>query len=74
MRIHVLGIGGTFMGSLALLARQAGHEVSGCDANVYPPMSELLVVPEVVVSLVVAPEVVVPEATTVDESVSWVKT
>jgi UDP-N-acetylmuramate: L-alanyl-gamma-D-glutamyl-meso-diaminopimelate ligase len=42
MRIHVLGIGGTFMGSLALLARQAGHEVSGCDANVYPPMSELL--------------------------------
>ena len=42
MRIHVLGICGTFMGGLALLAREAGHEVSGSDANVYPPMSDQL--------------------------------
>ncbi len=39
MKIHILGICGTFMGGVALLARKAGHEVSGCDANVYPPMS-----------------------------------
>ncbi len=39
MRIHVLGICGTFMGSLAILARQLGLEVSGSDENVYPPMS-----------------------------------
>ncbi len=42
MRIHVLGICGTFMGGLALLAREAGHVVSGSDANVYPPMSDQL--------------------------------
>lgn len=42
MKLHILGICGTFMGSLALLAREAGWEVSGCDANVYPPMSDLL--------------------------------
>jgi UDP-N-acetylmuramate: L-alanyl-gamma-D-glutamyl-meso-diaminopimelate ligase len=42
MHIHILGICGTFMGSLALLAKQAGHQVSGCDANVYPPMSSQL--------------------------------
>ena len=42
MHIHILGIGGTFMGGLAALARQAGHRVTGCDANVYPPMSEQL--------------------------------
>ena len=39
MHIHILGICGTFMGGMALLARSAGHQVSGCDANVYPPMS-----------------------------------
>lgn len=39
MHIHILGICGTFMGGVALLARAAGHTVSGCDANVYPPMS-----------------------------------
>ena len=39
MRIHILGICGTFMGGLAMLARQLGHEVTGSDANVYPPMS-----------------------------------
>ena len=42
MHIHILGICGTFMGSLAVLARQLGHTVSGSDANVYPPMSTQL--------------------------------
>lgn len=42
MRIHILGICGTFMGGIALLARSLGHEVSGSDANVYPPMSTQL--------------------------------
>ena len=42
MRLHIIGICGTFMGSLALLAREFGHEVSGSDANVYPPMSTQL--------------------------------
>lgn len=42
MHIHILGICGTFMGSLARLARDAGHHVTGSDANVYPPMSTQL--------------------------------
>jgi UDP-N-acetylmuramate: L-alanyl-gamma-D-glutamyl-meso-diaminopimelate ligase len=42
MHIHILGICGTFMGGLATIARQAGHRVTGCDANVYPPMSTQL--------------------------------
>ncbi|MFC7367205.1 MULTISPECIES: UDP-N-acetylmuramate:L-alanyl-gamma-D-glutamyl-meso-diaminopimelate ligase [Vreelandella] len=42
MRLHIIGICGTFMGSLALLARELGHQVSGSDANVYPPMSTQL--------------------------------
>ena len=42
MHIHILGICGTFMGGVALLARAAGHVVTGCDANVYPPMSTQL--------------------------------
>ncbi|GGO82170.1 UDP-N-acetylmuramate--L-alanyl-gamma-D-glutamyl-meso-2,6-diaminoheptandioate ligase [Marinobacterium nitratireducens] len=42
MHIHILGICGTFMGSLAILAKQLGHRVTGCDANVYPPMSTQL--------------------------------
>jgi UDP-N-acetylmuramate: L-alanyl-gamma-D-glutamyl-meso-diaminopimelate ligase len=40
--IHILGICGTFMGGIAVLARQAGFRVTGCDANVYPPMSTQL--------------------------------
>ena len=40
--IHILGICGTFMGGLALIARQMGYEISGSDANVYPPMSTQL--------------------------------
>lgn len=42
MKIHILGICGTFMGGIALLARELGHQVSGSDANVYPPMSTQL--------------------------------
>ena len=42
MHLHILGICGTFMGGVAAIARSAGHTVSGCDANVYPPMSTQL--------------------------------
>ena len=42
MHIHILGICGTFMGSLAQLAKASGHQVSGSDTNVYPPMSAQL--------------------------------
>jgi UDP-N-acetylmuramate: L-alanyl-gamma-D-glutamyl-meso-diaminopimelate ligase len=42
MHIHILGICGTFMGGLAALARESGHRVTGCDAGVYPPMSDQL--------------------------------
>lgn len=42
MHIHILGICGTFMGGIAALAREAGYKVTGCDANVYPPMSDQL--------------------------------
>ena len=41
-RVHILGICGTFMGGVALLARELGYQVSGSDANVYPPMSTML--------------------------------
>ena len=40
--IHILGICGTFMGGIAVLAKQAGYQVTGCDAGVYPPMSTQL--------------------------------
>ena len=42
MHLHILGICGTFMGGIAAIARRAGHAVTGCDANVYPPMSTQL--------------------------------
>ena len=42
MHLHILGICGTFMGGLAILARELGHTVTGSDANVYPPMSTQL--------------------------------
>ncbi len=42
MRLHILGIGGTFMAGVALLARALGHEVSGSDGPIYPPMSDQL--------------------------------
>jgi UDP-N-acetylmuramate: L-alanyl-gamma-D-glutamyl-meso-diaminopimelate ligase len=41
-RVHILGICGTFMGGLALLAREYGFQVTGCDENIYPPMSDHL--------------------------------
>ena len=43
MHIHILGVCGTFMGGLAQLAQALGHRVTGCDTNVYPPMSTQLV-------------------------------
>ena len=42
MKLHILGIAGTFMGGIAALARELGHEVEGSDANIYPPMSDQL--------------------------------
>ena len=42
MHIHILGICGTFMGGIAVIAKQAGHRVTGCDGDVYPPMSPQL--------------------------------
>jgi UDP-N-acetylmuramate: L-alanyl-gamma-D-glutamyl-meso-diaminopimelate ligase len=42
MRLHILGICGTFMGGLAKIAAERGHTVTGCDAEVYPPMSDQL--------------------------------
>ncbi|MFL2707070.1 MAG: Mur ligase domain-containing protein, partial [Gammaproteobacteria bacterium] len=41
-RVHILGICGTFMGGLALLGKEQGMEISGCDENIYPPMSDHL--------------------------------
>ena len=41
-KIHILGICGTFMGGLAILGKEAGLEISGCDLNIYPPMSDHL--------------------------------
>ncbi|MEW6998184.1 UDP-N-acetylmuramate:L-alanyl-gamma-D-glutamyl-meso-diaminopimelate ligase [Colwelliaceae bacterium BS250] len=40
--VHILGICGTFMGGIAAIAKELGFRVSGCDANVYPPMSTQL--------------------------------
>jgi len=51
MHIHMLGICGTFMGSLARIAQAAGHRVTGVDANVYPPMSDLLTAAGIEVTL-----------------------
>ena len=42
LHLHILGICGTFMGGIAAIAKAAGHRVTGCDANVYPPMSDQL--------------------------------
>ncbi|AWN74115.1 UDP-N-acetylmuramate:L-alanyl-gamma-D-glutamyl-meso-diaminopimelate ligase [Legionella anisa] len=47
MHLHILGISGTFMSALALLARDAGHKVTGSDANCYPPVSDLLAAKEI---------------------------
>ena len=42
MHIHILGICGTFMAGVAAIAKIQGHKVTGCDLNVYPPMSKQL--------------------------------
>ncbi len=42
MHLHILGICGTFMGGLAKIAAERGHTVTGCDAQVYPPMTDQL--------------------------------
>lgn len=42
MHVHILGVCGTFMGGIAVIAKQLGHKVTGSDANVYPPMSTML--------------------------------
>jgi UDP-N-acetylmuramate: L-alanyl-gamma-D-glutamyl-meso-diaminopimelate ligase len=56
MHIHILGICGTFMGGIAVLAKQAGHTVTGCDANVYPPMSTQLEAQGIVLTEGFSPE------------------
>lgn len=61
MHIHILGICGTFMGGLALLARELGMTVSGSDANVYPPMSDQLAAAGIDVSEGYKPEHLQPE-------------
>jgi UDP-N-acetylmuramate: L-alanyl-gamma-D-glutamyl-meso-diaminopimelate ligase len=42
MHIHILGISGTFMGSLAVLAKDSGATVTGSDLKSYPPISDQL--------------------------------
>ncbi|MFZ9061891.1 MAG: Mur ligase domain-containing protein, partial [Steroidobacteraceae bacterium] len=42
MHLHIIGIGGTFMGGIAALAQASGHRVTGCDKALYPPMSTQL--------------------------------
>lgn len=61
MHIHILGICGTFMGGLALLARELGMTVSGSDANVYPPMSDQLAAAGINVSEGYEPKHLQPE-------------
>ena len=63
MHVHILGICGTFMGSLAIIAKQLGHRVSGSDANVYPPMSTQLEE----MGIDVEPRIVIEEVNTPSE-------
>lgn len=58
MRLHILGICGTFMGSLAQLAKELGHQVSGSDAGVYPPMSDQLAAAGIALSEGFAPDTI----------------
>ncbi|MCK9529337.1 MAG: UDP-N-acetylmuramate:L-alanyl-gamma-D-glutamyl-meso-diaminopimelate ligase [Gammaproteobacteria bacterium] len=62
MHLHILGICGTFMGGIALLARALGHTVSGQDANVYPPMSTQLAAAGIALTEGYAPEGIPPSA------------
>jgi UDP-N-acetylmuramate: L-alanyl-gamma-D-glutamyl-meso-diaminopimelate ligase len=61
MHIHILGICGTFMGGIALIARQLGHTVSGSDQNVYPPMSTQLEAQGIKLHEGYAPEIIQQE-------------
>lgn len=61
MKIHILGICGTFMGGVALIARELGHEVSGSDLNVYPPMSDTLMDAGIVVKMGYEPNHIDPD-------------
>ncbi|PJB10114.1 MAG: UDP-N-acetylmuramate:L-alanyl-gamma-D-glutamyl-meso-diaminopimelate ligase, partial [Gammaproteobacteria bacterium CG_4_9_14_3_um_filter_38_9] len=60
MKIHILGICGTFMGGVALIARALGHAVSGSDLNVYPPMSDALTSSGIPVHMGYEPTVIDP--------------
>lgn len=62
MKIHILGICGTFMGGIALLARAQGHEVTGADSNVYPPMSTMLAEQSVAIMPGYLPQDLPPDA------------
>ena len=43
MKIHILGIGGTFMAGIAIIAKEMGHDVTGSDTNLYDPMKTVLI-------------------------------
>ncbi|OGT42221.1 MAG: UDP-N-acetylmuramate:L-alanyl-gamma-D-glutamyl-meso-diaminopimelate ligase [Gammaproteobacteria bacterium RIFCSPHIGHO2_12_FULL_40_19] len=61
MRIHILGICGTFMGGVALIARELGHHVTGSDLNIYPPMSDALAASGIPVRLGYEPKNIDPK-------------
>lgn len=61
MRIHILGICGTFMGGVALIARELGHTVTGSDLNIYPPMSDALMASGIPVHLGYDPKDIDPK-------------
>ena len=61
MRIHILGICGTFMGGVALIARELGHIVTGSDLNIYPPMSDALAASGIPVHLGYEPKHIDPK-------------
>jgi UDP-N-acetylmuramate: L-alanyl-gamma-D-glutamyl-meso-diaminopimelate ligase len=60
MHIHILGVCGTFMAGIAVLAKQLGHDVSGSDENVYPPMSDQLIEQGIVLKNGYSPENLLP--------------
>ena len=61
MKLHILGIAGTFMGGVAALARDLGHTVEGSDANIYPPMSTQLERLGIALKQGYAPEHIAPD-------------
>ena len=60
MHIHILGVCGTFMAGIAVLAKQLGHDVRGSDENVYPPMSDQLIEQGIVLKNGYSPENLLP--------------